>query len=116
MSFNSRFTETIHRNPLENVSLLRQHHRKQASSQGDRMLSAENLGPAFAKLSRADGCIWRQCTAGVRLSTGKAKSAGREGSPLHHGGQLGSVISEYHLPQNSAGKLLHLASIEAARL
>lgn len=31
------------------------------------MLSVENLGTAFAKLSRADGCIWRQCTVGVRL-------------------------------------------------
>lgn len=42
--------------------LLRKHHRKQANSQVDRTLSAENLGVAFRKVCRATQWIRMQCT------------------------------------------------------
>ena len=97
----------IHRNPLVNGFLLR----KQANSHVDRMPSAENLGIAFAKVSRADWCIWMLCTLGMKSLRTSFYCQGqvcrkRRRKPLVQWRTVRVWSLNAILPQNGTGKLL----------
>lgn len=97
----------IHRNPLVNGFLLR----KQANSHVDRMPSAENVGIAFAKASRADWCIWMLCTLGMKSLRTSFYCQGqvcrkRRRKPLVQWRTVRVWSLNAILPQNGTGKLL----------
>lgn len=106
----TQFIGTIPTNPLENGFLLRKHHRKQANSQVDRMLSADNLGMAFAKVSRADWCVWMQCTPCITslrtwFNCQDEVFRKRRRKPLAEWRTVKVWCLRAILPQNGAGKL-----------